>query len=179
MGDKPDIQRLIGDLVRFGTVASVDHAKATCRVRLEQILSGDVPWAGGRAGATRTWSPPSVGEQVVLICPEGDIAAGFIIPGVYSNARPAPAATEGSFSIHFDDGTWLGYDPGAKALTAIVGAGGTALIEAPGGITIRGDVTVEGKLTASDDVLAGDTSLRNHRHDKVQSGDAISGKPVA
>jgi phage baseplate assembly protein V len=170
MGEKLDIQRLIGDLVRLGTVASIDLAKATCRVRLDQILTGDVPWAGGRAGAVRTWSPPSIGEQVVLICPEG---------GVYSNARPAPAATEDSVSIHFDDGTWLGYDPGSKQLTAILGAGGTARIEAPGGITIRGDVSIEGTLTATEDVVAGDTSLRNHRHDKVQAGGAISGKPVA
>jgi phage baseplate assembly protein gpV len=50
------------------------------------------------------------------------------------------------------------------ALTAILPAGATAAIDAPGGLTIRGDVTIEGKLTASDDVIGGGKSLKGHSH---------------
>ena len=34
---------MVGDVVRMGTVASVDHAQATCRVRIGEIESGDLP----------------------------------------------------------------------------------------------------------------------------------------
>ena len=179
MGGQPDTQRLVGDLARFGTVASVDVDAATCRVRIGDIETGDIPWLTGRAGAARIWSPPSIGEQVLLICPEGDTAAAIALPGVYSNARPAPESGDASVSIHFEDGTRLGYDPASKALTVAIAESGTASIVATGGLAIRGDVTVEGSITASADVRAGEISLQNHRHDEVQVGTAISGKPVA
>ena len=38
MGYKPNIQRLIGDLVRLGTVASVNPVKTTYSVRLVIML---------------------------------------------------------------------------------------------------------------------------------------------
>jgi hypothetical protein len=37
------------------------------------------------------------------------------------------------------------------------------MIEAPGGLTIRGDVTIEGTLTARDDVIGGGKSLKGIR----------------
>ncbi|TPG14372.1 phage baseplate assembly protein V [Sphingomonas oligophenolica] len=179
MGDQPDTQRQIGDLVRLATVASVDHGAATCRVRVGDILTGDLPWLTLRAGATRHWSPPSVGEQVVLLCPESDTAAGIVLPGIYSDANAAPSADEHATVVTYADGAVLTYDASAHALTATLPAGGTATIEASGGITLRADVTIEGRLTVRDDVTGSGVSLKNHVHDHVQAGGAVSGKPVA
>ncbi len=63
---------MVGDLGCFGTVVSVDHAAGTCRVQIGDILSGDLPWLEYAAGETRTWCPPSVGEQVFVFSPEPD-----------------------------------------------------------------------------------------------------------
>ena len=59
MSQALDPQQLIGDTVRKGTIESVDLAAATCRVRVGEIVTGDIPWFAPRAGDTRVWSPPT------------------------------------------------------------------------------------------------------------------------
>lgn len=177
-----DPTSLLGAALRLVVVASVDLAAATCRVQDGDIESGDLPWLAPRAGTTRIWSPPSVGEQALLICPEGDILAAVVLPGLFSDAHPAPGAGREE-RIVFSDGAELAYDPDAHALTALLPAGGTVAIDAPGGITLRGplrvegDVDLQGKLTATEDVLAAGKSLKGHKHLGVTAGSAVSGAP--
>ncbi|HEX8402240.1 MAG TPA: phage baseplate assembly protein V [Allosphingosinicella sp.] len=173
------------DLIRFGTVAEVDLGAGTVVVDSGDVRSGSIRWAGGRAGATRSWSPPSVGEQVLLLCPGGELAAAVAIGGIPQNAFP-PAGNSTRELIEFADGAVLAYDPEAHVLDValpagarvnIVAAGGVTIDAADGGLSITGDVTVDGKLTASGDVKAGDISLQDHVHTKVAAGTAKSGKP--
>lgn len=179
MGETPDMQRMIGDLVRLGAVASVDLAAATCRVRVGDIVTGDLPWLAARAGAVRTWSPPSVGEQVVLLSPESDAAAGIVLLGLYADAAPAPSDADTLVSIDFPDRATLSYDSATHELVANLPDGATVTIHASGGLALHGDVTIAGKLTVTDDVIAAGVSLKNHRHGQVQAGGALSGKPAA
>ncbi len=181
MADPADIQRLIGDLAREGTVVSVDLATGTARVRFaDDLTTGDIPWQCPRSGKTRVWSPPSVGEQVSVLSPEADTARGIIIGSLSSDASPH-AAQDGSTRIDFEDGGWIGYDPatGNCSVTAI----GTVLITASGGIRlvgpvrIEGDVDLRGGMTATADVVAAGKSLKDHVHTGVQAGGALSGKP--
>jgi phage baseplate assembly protein V len=182
MADPADTQRLIGDIARLGTVASVDLAAGTAQVDVGELRTGDIPWLTFRAGATRTWSPPSVGEQVLVLSPEADTAAGLIVGGLSSDAHPAPAS-DGSMLVQYQDGASIGYDPERHALTAKLPAGATVLIEAEGGLHFTGDLTVDGDIrstgtvTADGDVKAGTVSLKTHRHTAVQTGGGISGPP--
>lgn len=183
MADPADIQRLIGDLAREGTVVSVDHAAGTARVKFEDLITANIPWLAARAGKTRIYSPPSNGEQVLVIAPEADTDRGIIIGSLSSSAHPNPAQ-DGSTTIEFDDGARLSYDPATQALTIALPSGGTAAIVADGGLSVKGPLSVDGpvdvtgKLTASDDVVGGGKSLKNHLHDKVQPGQGVTGKPV-
>jgi phage baseplate assembly protein V len=185
MAGPSDIQRLIGDVVRLGTIATVDHAGARCTVTVGDLSTGPIPWLSAAAGSTTYWSPPSVGEQVILLCPEGDIARGMALRGIFSTANAAPSASETLELVRFVDGATLFYDTNAHQLRANLPAGGKATIKAPAGITLAGPVTVKGPLTvedaikASGDVVAGSVSLQKHLHDKVQPGMGVSGKPVA
>lgn len=172
-----DPEAAAGEVLRLGTIASVDHANATCTVESGDILTGDLPWVAQRAGKVRHWSPPSVGEQCLLLAPEGDLGNGLVIVGLYSDACPPPSTDPNIILVEYDDGAVIAYDQATHALTAILPAGGTARIEADGGISIKGDVSIEGSLATTGDVTAGDISLRNHPHDKVQAGSALSGKP--
>ncbi|WP_267382231.1 MULTISPECIES: phage baseplate assembly protein V [unclassified Sphingomonas] len=190
MADPADIQRLVGDLARIGVVQSVDQTNATARVAIGDLLTGDIPWVAARVGATRVWSPPSVGEQVLVLCPEGDTAAGLIVGSLSSDANPH-AGSDSSSVIVFADGASIDYDPEAHALAVMLPTGGTARVAAPGGIVfecdveIKGGLTIDGQVYATDsihsdgDVTANTVSLQHHVHDKVQAGTAISGKPIA
>ena len=179
MAQGGDFQRMVGDIAREGVVVSVDHAAGTCRVEIGDILSGDLPWIERAAGTTRTWCPPSVGEQVTIMSPEADLERGYVSGTLFSDAHPAPWDNAYAVGIAFSDGAYVSYDAAKGELVAVLPGSGKAVIEAKGGITLRGDVTVEGKLSADDDVVAGTVSLKYHLHDKVQAGAAISGKPVA
>jgi phage baseplate assembly protein V len=182
--DQEDIPADLSELIRLGTIASVDLAAKRCTVLYGDEDDEDggattppIRWLAPRCGKTKVWSPPSEGEQVVLLCPDGQLAAAIALVGIDQDEFPLPAwgLTEG---VEFEDGAQIRYDPEGHKLTAVLPAGGTALIEAPGGLTIRGDVTVEGKLTARDDVVGGGVSLKNHKHGGVQAGAAQTGAPA-
>lgn len=179
-----DIPADLSELIRLGTIASVDLAAATCTVRYGNpdddgggAESPPVRWLAPRAGKTRVWSPPSVGEQALLLAPDGQLAGAVALVGIWQDAFPPPGTTIAEL-VEYEDGAVIGYDPQAHALTAILPAGGTALVEAPGGIILRGDVTVEGTVTATGDVTAGAISLQNHTHGGVQTGGAQTGAPA-
>lgn len=77
--------RMLSNMLIAGTVESVDHAAATCRIRSGDWVSAPVPWASLGAGQVRNWRPPSVGEQAMLMSPSGDPANGFALPGFYTD----------------------------------------------------------------------------------------------
>ena len=145
-------------------------------MRLGEIETQPLRWMTGVAGGTRTWSRPKVGEQVLLLAPEGDMAGAIALRGVVSTAHP-PIADDAREIVEFEDGTRIAHDPAAKSLEINVASGGTLTIRASGGITLEGDVLVKGKITAEDDVLAGSISLQQHRHRDVQPGSGLSGVP--
>lgn len=183
MSDPADQQRLIGDMIRLGTVESVDLAQGTCRVKTGDLVTGDVPWLSLRAGGTRHWSPLTVGEQCVLLCPEGDTLGGLVLSGLFSDANPAPSSEDLDL-IAFADGARISYDATAHALTAILPDGATAEITAPGGLTITADVTITGKLSVSETIDADDEitgkgiKLSAHHHKDTQPGAGMTGDPV-
>jgi phage baseplate assembly protein V len=187
--DLHEAELTLGNIARFGTIASVDRAAARCTVKIGDAITGPVPWLGrAHADGLSVWAPPGVGEQVLLVCPEGEIAAGIAIPGIVSTANPAPASDDAT-SLHFGDGAVLRYDANTSALAITLPASGTIAITAPGGVTltadvaitgdvtITGDLAVSGAITATGDVSGQGKSLATHRHLGVTAGSGISGAP--
>lgn len=174
--DPRDTQRLIGDIAREGTIASVDLANGTCRVKIaDELTTGDIPWLCSRTGNTRVWSPPSIGEQVLVLAPEADTERAIVIGSLSAEAYPHPA-DDGSTVIEFEDGARLAYDPAGHNLVARLPAGSFVEIEADD-IYLRGNLHVTGYVEADGDVIGAGKSLKDHRHTAVQAGAAISGPP--
>ena len=177
-----DPRRLVGNLIQLGTIDHVDLAAATCCVRVGEIETGDLPWLAARAGATRIWSAPSVGEQCLLLCPEGDMEGGIVLPGLFCDANPAPAGAALDL-IRFSDGAELSYDAAGAGLKLTLPGGRPLTIVAPAGMTLKGPFKIEGDvdctatITAATDVVGGGKSLKDHVHTKVQAGGAVSGPP--
>ncbi len=168
----------IEEMIRFGTIAEVDLAAGRCVVDTGDVQTANVRWQEVRAGDTRTWSPPTVGEQVVLLCPGGEIDGAIALRGVHQDAFP-PAGNSLRELIQFKDGAVLAYDPEAHVLDVTLPEGGTVNIIATGGVNIIGDVTVQGKIDATGDVKAGSVSLQQHKHTGVDPGAGLTGKPQA
>lgn len=169
----------IGELIRYGTIASVDLATAKCTVRIGDIVTQPIRWLHGAAGGTTgtaIWSPPAVGEQVVLLAPEGDIAAAIALRGVHSVDKP-PAGNAARVLIDFADGAVIAYDPESHTLDVTLPDGATANIVAKT-LTLTGDLKVTGTITADTDVIAAGKSLKSHRHTGVQAGSVQTGAPA-
>ncbi|MGO1069232.1 phage baseplate assembly protein V [Lysobacter sp. CA199] len=190
MQNNADILRKIANMIRIGTIAEVDHATQTARVSSGDLTTDFLPWCAGRAGKRSTWSPRSIGEQVILVCPQGETTRAFILGALYSKTNPPPDTSENRHVSRYGDGAVISYDEDAHALHATLPRGGTATLSADGGITLNGPVTIngattingnasiKGKAEATEDVIGGGVSLKSHVHKGVQSGGAVSGPPA-
>ncbi|WP_110687022.1 phage baseplate assembly protein V [Salinicola aestuarinus] len=138
-----ELARLLQNLIRIGTVAEIDHAAARIRVRTGDLLTDWIPWLVDRAGQTRTWNPPTTGEQVVLVSPGGEMRAAIALPAVYANASPAPANDPNLTHWLMPDGAVIEYDHESHHLAATLP--GSATLDAQGDVT----VTTAAALTAT------------------------------
>lgn len=112
-----DIARAIRNLIRTGIVTDVDPVGGLCRVQTGGMQTTWLNWLTCRAGRSRVWWAPSVGEQVLLLAIGGELDTAFVLPGIFSDDNPAPSASPDAFHIAFPDGAAIEYDPESGALT--------------------------------------------------------------
>ncbi len=179
----------LNNLLRDGVVTEVAHQRHLCRVRSGEAHTDFIPWLERSAGELVTWAPPSVGEQVKLLCTDGDMANAVALRGLYCAEFPAPSSDPEVVLVQFKDGAVVAYNSASHALSAILPPGGSVTVQADGGVaitgpvTITGDtqitgqVTITGKAEASEDVVGGGVSLKQHKHGAVQPGNGASGPP--
>ncbi len=186
-----ELVRRIEQVLRLGAVVEVDHTKARCRVRSGQLLSAWVPWMVRRAGETRTWCPPTVGEQCLLLSPGGDTSAAIALVGLYSAEKEAPNKSVAVHTTHFPDGAVISYDHASHALAAtlpdnssfaITATKGTINVDQltvnAGGTTWNGPIQLNGRMDATEDVTASGISLVNHVHGGIDRGNASTNAPT-
>lgn len=190
MNSIAEILRLLENLIRFGTVAEVQHAPPRVRVKTGELTTTWLPWLAFRAGADQEWDPPTVGEQVLLLSPSGQLANGVAITGLFSDNIPANGDRAGLHRRTYSDGAVIEYDSKSHHLSAVLPAGGTTDLVSDGGIHIVGPITHEGDYTqtgnqtitglvkVSLDVVAAGISLVQHPHEGVMPGPGQTGKPL-
>lgn len=109
----------------YGVVASVDYDVKRAVVEIEDGWNtAPLPWQERRAGKARTSSPPSVGEQVTVLSPGGETAAGLILLGVPSDAFSPSEVREGLELFETDGGYSDRWDEEAKTRTIDLPQGG-------------------------------------------------------
>lgn len=180
-----DNNRRIESIIRFGLIAEVDHAQAKARVKCGEILTDFIPFITMRSGTTKTWSPPTQGEQCVILAASGELTTACIITGLYTQNSPSHSADE--HVIEFADGAKITYNQANSDLvvtgikTANIKAANQINIDCPT-VNIKGNVNIDGNLSttgtttskgaistqsnvsASGDIKGGGISLQNHVH---------------
>ncbi|MFU0865586.1 phage baseplate assembly protein V [Kluyvera ascorbata] len=111
-----DVLRLLRNMIRTGVVVEIDLDDGRCRVQTGGIVTDWLQWLTARAGRSRSWWAPSVGEQVVIFAIGGELDTAFVIPGIFSDDHPAPSASADAFHITFPDGAVIEYEPETGAL---------------------------------------------------------------
>lgn len=112
-----DALRLLRNLIRTGVIVEVDLDDGRCRVQTGGIVTDWLQWLTTRAGRSRTWWAPSVGEQVLLLAVGGELDTAFVLPGIFSDDHPAPSASPDALHVAFPDGAVIEYEPESGALT--------------------------------------------------------------
>lgn len=180
-----ELYRLISNLIRTGTITEVDADKWLCRVKTGDLETNWLNWLTLRAGKSRTWWKPSVGEQVLILAVGGELTTAFVLPGIYSDACPPPSSSEDAMVTAFPDGGLIEYEP--ETGRYLVKAGASIVFDAPESIAIKtalldikadqtvikGEVTQSGGAMSSNGVVVDD-----HAHTGVIKGGDNTGGPV-
>ncbi|MGS3290665.1 phage baseplate assembly protein V [Klebsiella michiganensis] len=111
-----ELIRLLGNVVRTGTVTEIDEEKWRVRVQSGGINPNWMRWTAQRAGAFKVWVPPSIGEQVWFLCLGGNTDVAFIGGSLYSDDNQAPGASRDEMVVTAPDGAKFRYDAAAGAL---------------------------------------------------------------
>jgi len=112
-----EIARAIRNLIRTGIVTEVDLVEGLCRVQTGEMQTTWLNWLTQRAGRSRTWWAPSVGEQVLILAVGGELDTAFVLPAIFSDDHPAPSASADAWHVSFPDGAVIEYEPENSALT--------------------------------------------------------------
>ncbi|WBX38976.1 phage baseplate assembly protein V [Acinetobacter schindleri] len=179
-----ELHRRLENLIRFGTIKTIHPAKpfTTVTVTIGAITTAKLRFFSLRAGKTKTWDPPTVGEEVVVFSPSGVLEMGIAVAGLNNEDNPSPSDDLNKTIRIFEDGCLLSYDTKTHHLDAVLPEGGTCNVTAD--VQITGKLHVTETITAGDnistvaDVLAGDISLTKHRTSGVKAGSEESGGPI-
>lgn len=194
MDPTADHARRIENMIRSGTIHEIDHGEkgkspARVRVKTGNLITDWLPWGAQRAGKTKKWSPPTIGEQVGLISPDGDTTKAMLMPGgFYQDASDTPSNSpdkdvtlypdeareeydhkKSEYRFKLPDGGKFYFEVG-ETLLEIRGDGVT--LTTPN-FTINGEVIQSGGIMSSNEVI-----VDSHIHKKVMAGMGVSGPPV-
>ncbi|MDV5743102.1 phage baseplate assembly protein V [Serratia marcescens] len=114
--DAAELIRLLENLIRVGVVTAIDEDNKRVRVATGGLDTTWLRWNAQRAGAFNIWMPPSLGEQVWLLCIGGNPETAIIGGSLYSNDHPAPGSSRNEMVITAPDGARFRYDADAGAL---------------------------------------------------------------
>lgn len=159
-----ELSRMVENLIRFGSIEQIDYAARRVRVKTGNLLTNWLRWRAGRAGTTKEWDPPSIGEQVMILSPSGVIENGIVMPSMYCDEFDAPSANPALHITEYPDGAKISYnhDTGALVATGIK----TGLIQADTKITLDTPETI---VTGSLEVMK---MLTYHNGMTGEAGDA-------
>ncbi|WP_265044155.1 phage baseplate assembly protein V [Wolbachia endosymbiont (group A) of Epagoge grotiana] len=111
-----ELNRKVANIIRIGVIKEIDYEKAKVRVKIGELLTDFLPWITSRAGEERSWLPPSINEQVVILSPLGELSLGVVLSGIYQQKYAAPENKKEINSVKFQDGTKFTYDKGKHHL---------------------------------------------------------------
>jgi phage baseplate assembly protein V len=92
-----DLERRLNNVMRPARVMEIDAKKGLVKVAYaldeegKDVISPWIKWGETRAGNVSTWNPPTVGEQVMLFSPSGEIGLHSVVGhSLFSKKFPQP-----------------------------------------------------------------------------------------
>lgn len=125
MNTAAEIQRLISNLIRIGTVVEIDYEKSRARLQCGDNLTNWLPWAEKNGGKTSSWSPPELDELWLIVSAGGDLSQGVMTARLQTDANQPPSRNPDETRTRYPDGTETSYNHVTHTLEINVVGGGT------------------------------------------------------
>ena len=105
-----EIERLLANVILIGVIVEADYNNALVKAKAGKTETGWVPWITTRAGNDVDWWAPEVGEQVVIMSPNGNPELSVVLPAIFQNQHSAPDNKSTIKKTVFNDGAVIVYD---------------------------------------------------------------------
>lgn len=161
-----DIERRMRGAFRQGTVADVDPASGTVRLKLGEndqgaYLSAPIPYAQ-TAGAVKFHNPPSVGQQMMAMSPGGDLRQAVAMPLGFSEGNASPSGAGDQHVMTFGSVTITLTGDGVT-----IASGGVSVVIDGSGLSVTGGQVTHNGTDIGD----------SHTHSGITPGPSRTGDP--
>ncbi|MEM5528073.1 phage baseplate assembly protein V [Gammaproteobacteria bacterium AS21] len=143
-----DLERLIQNLIRIGTIYAVDESARKIKVTSGKLVTQWLDWPAEEGRNYKRWRPLRLGTQVILASPGGDLSQAMIIGMLYSDALPPPSTDPDIDLIQFDDGSFIQHNHGTKHLS--FHSAGDLTITCVGDMSLTADGNIKIEATRVD-----------------------------
>ncbi len=159
-----DLSRRLENLIRLGKIKTVEPTKPflTVTVQIGEITTAPLRYLNLRAGNDKTFDPPSIGEEVVVLSPCGVLEIGIVLGGLNNADNPVLSQDLNKNIRLFSDGCMISYDTKTHALEVILPSNGTAVLTATGGVTVNADGGVTVNANSGGATINGDTTINGN-----------------
>lgn len=180
--DLTELARQLENLIRYGTVSAVRSGE--CRVKTGAIETDWRPYMVPRSGRTRRRARPTIGEQVVIFSPAGDLSTSVIMLSLHQDDHPEPQAENDDQDldiIEYPDGAIISYSPATGELiasgikTAAIRTNISITLDTPT-VHCTGDLAVAKRITSATAKI-GEVEVTTHKHGGVSTGQSQTGGP--
>ncbi|WP_324171986.1 phage baseplate assembly protein V [Sulfurimonas sp.] len=112
-----DLIRIIKNLISIGTICEIDATRALAKVNILDRETDFFPVLSISSSFKRKFTPIRIGEQVLVLCPNGNADFGIIIPSIFNKDSLEPNGSNENIEIaEYEDGTIISYDTKTKEL---------------------------------------------------------------
>lgn len=152
-----EVKRILNNLFHWGVVVELDSSGTRYRVRVrESIETGFLPCFSGPSSKDIVHFPLSIGDQVMIVCPNGDFEQGVILGSVAKKGIDTLAET---IKISSEDGTSITLNKKEKVLDITLGSDSRLNINSSKVVKIKGDLELDGSLSVKATKLTGDLEV--------------------
>ena len=130
-----ELERRFSNLIRIGVIEAIDFQKARVRVRCGDLLTDWISWLTRKAGKNADWFAPEIGEQVLVLSPDGELTEAVALPALYSDHYPQPEQLAEVQTVRFANGASVTHDQRSHTLTVV--SVGRVVIQAANQITVQ------------------------------------------
>jgi hypothetical protein len=156
------IDRRVNNIFREGKVVETFPEEGTMVVEFADGFRSKKSPQVTQAGATKVWSPHSVGERIVFLSPTGDPGVGMVLAGGFSDENPQNGNEDAMHRVSIE-----GVSITQTGSSVVISAGGVTVTISGSGLSVNGgEVSHNGKNIGHD-----------HKHLGVTPGLGISDVP--